>query len=168
MAPGSFAASDFSLLVLFLPMPHTSRMSYLSFFRKSVLGRFWLLQEAGKLWETAQAEVVTSDVFPSPPLHAARHRRSSPYMLQLNLIPRASPTACRDECVAPAGLPCWLQNLRGGFFQWGLDPRILPHTVGSLALRSVGREAQKLPRLSQGAGGTVDSCPTAPTTPSSA
>lgn len=96
------------------------------------------------------------------------HSAPLPYMLQLNLIPRASPTACRDEYVAPAGLPCWLQNLRGGFCQWGLDPGILPHTVGSLALRSVGREAQKLPRLSQGAGGTVDSCPTAPTTPSSA
>lgn len=40
--------------------------------------------------------------------------------------------------------------------------------MGSLALKSVGRGAQKLLRLLQGAGSTVDSCPTAPTTPSSA
>lgn len=61
-------------------------MSYLSFFRKSVLERFWLLQEAGKLWETAQAGAITSDVFPSPPSHAVRHRG----ILTLHLFPVCS------------------------------------------------------------------------------
>lgn len=67
-------------------MPHTSRMSYLSFFRKSALQRFWLLQEAGKLQETAQAGAVTSDSFSS---FACCEAQGDPHLAPFPCIPPA-------------------------------------------------------------------------------
>lgn len=170
MASGSFAASYFSLLTLFLLMPHTSRMSYLSFFRKSALQRFWLLQEAGKLQETAQAGAVTSDTFSS---FACCEAQGDPHLAPFPYIPPApshpmciSHSLQRSLC-GSCWAACWLQNPSRAFHQWELDPHVLPHTAGSLALKSVGSRAQKLLRLSQGAGSAGDSHPAAPTAPSS-
>lgn len=125
-------------------MPHTSNMSYLSFFRKSDIR---MVSAAPRGQEALGSRLSRSCDLCHIPFSSSSccceakgdpHLVPSPSALQLCLIPRASPTACRDMCVAPTELPRHLQNLRGAFCQWGPDPDILPHAAGSLVLKSVG------------------------------
>lgn len=169
----------FCSIIFLTPCPFSPNVSYLKnelfvFFQELCLRKVLAAPGSWEALEDSSSRSCNLWCIPfSFACHEAwgdPHLAPLPYMLQLqlHLIPHASPTACRDECVAPAGLPCWLQNLSRAFHQWRLAACILPHTVGNLALKSVGRGAQKLLRLSQGAGSPVDSRPTAPTTPSSA
>lgn len=127
----------------FLPMPHTSNRSCLSFFRKSDIrkvsaapgGREALGGRSGRSCDLCCIPFSSSSCREA---EGDPHLSPSPAALQLHLVPRAPPTACRDTRVAPVELPRRLRNLKGPFCRRGLDPGILPHATGNLTLKWVG------------------------------
>lgn len=128
----------------FLPMPHISNISCLSFFRKSDIRKVSATprgREAlgGRLGRSCDLCCIPFSSSSCCEAEGDPHLSPSPSALQLHLIPRGPPTACRDTRVAPIELPRRLQNLKGPFCRWGLAPDILPHAMGNLTLKSVGR-----------------------------
>lgn len=123
-----------TLCPFFLPVLHTSSMSYLSFFRKSGIKK---VLAAPRGWDALGGRSSRSCL--SPP---AAVRPRGPYTVSLCAPALSHPTSIsrslqRGACgLAPAELPRWLQNAREAFCPWGQDLDILSHAAGSLALKS--------------------------------
>lgn len=81
-------------------MPHTSNMSYLSFFRKSDIRKVWLSWEVRKLWDANQAGAVTLAMLSPLPLAvmpSILHTLCSLPLLFGSISPQAPRrTACKD------------------------------------------------------------------------
>lgn len=106
-------------------MPHTSNMSYLSFFRKSDIRKVWLSWEVRKLWDANQAGAVTLAMLSPLPLAvmpSILHTLCSLPLLFGSISPQAPRcTACKDphvDLTEDPG-PAFHQSVPG--------PDVLPH-----------------------------------------